>query len=375
MRRAFPLLALLAGSSLLAACGPAADTPTPSASASAAASPADRAAQPGVGHGPGAPVAVFTRNLYLGADLTPVIAATDGAQFLAATTAVWARVQRNDFHVRARAVAEEIARTRPALIGLQEAYTWRIQDPGDALAGGTTPATTVVYDYVPELLAALRRLGLHYRVAASVELFDFEAPIATGQDVRLTDHGVVLARADVETREPEAHVYSTLLPVQVLGQAHPVPRGWVSVVARVRGGAPFRFVSTHLEAFQAQVRTAQAQELAAALAGETRPLVVVGDLNSSPGTEGEAVLAAAGLADTWAALFPSRPGLTCCWLEDLTISSPPAPPLDQRIDYVLVRGAVRPLFADVLGDRVREREGGLWPSDHAGLAAWLRIGG
>lgn len=217
-------------------------------------------------------------------------------------------------------------------------------------------------------------MGLHYRVAASVELFDFEAPIATGQDVRLTDHGVVLARADVETQEPEGHVYATLLPVQVLGQPHPVPRGWASVAARLRNGPWFRFVTTHLEAYQAQVRTAQAQELAAALAGETRPLVVVGDLNSHPGEEGEAVLATAGLGDAWAAIFPSRPGFTCCWLEDLTVSSPPAPPLDERIDYVLFRGPVRPRWADVVGDRPWERERGLWPSDHAGLVAWLSIG-
>jgi endonuclease/exonuclease/phosphatase family metal-dependent hydrolase len=328
---------------------------------------------PGAARGRSAPVGVLTRNLYLGADLTPVIQAADGGQFLAATTAAWAMVQRNDFHVRARAIAEEIAWTRPALVGLQEAYTWRIQDPGDALQGGTNPATAVVYDYVPEILAALDRLGLHYRMAAEVELFDFEAPILTGQDVRMTDHGVVLARADVETRDPVGQVYSTLLPVQVLGRTLLVKRGWAAVEARVHGGPWFRFVTTHLEAYHPLVRTVQAQELAAALSGETGPVVLVGDLNSHPGEEGAAVLASAGFADAWSALFPSRPGLTCCWLEDLTVSSPPAPPLDERIDYVLWRGPVQPWLADVLGDRVWERERGLWPSDHAGVVAWLGI--
>lgn len=322
------------------------------------------------------PVGVLSRNLYLGAELTPVIQSTTPQQFLAATTAVWAMVNRNDFHVRARAIAEEIAWTRPALIGLQEAYTWRIQDPGDALAGGTTPATTVVYDYVPEILAQLQRRGLHYRVAAQVELFDFEAPIATGQDVRMTDHGVVLARADVETRNPAGQVYATLLPVQVLGQVHPVKRGWAAVDARLHGGAWLRFVSTHLESYAAPVRVAQAQELAAALASLTGPVVLVGDLNSHPGEEGEAVLAAAGFTDAWSTLYPARPGLSCCWLEDLTIPSPPAPPFSERIDYVLYRGArIRPLLADVLGDRPWERERGLWPSDHGGVAAWLLLGG
>jgi endonuclease/exonuclease/phosphatase family metal-dependent hydrolase len=364
MRRALSLLVL---STLLLACGSGADP-----SAASAASSADTAAQ-GWWHG-GPPTGVLTRNLYLGADLTPVIQSGSFPEFLAATTAAWTMVERNDFHVRARAIAQEIAWTRPALIGLQEAYTWRIQDPGDALLGGTTPATTVVYDYVPEILAALQRMGLHYRLAAEVELFDFEAPIATGQDVRLTDHGAVLARADVQTQDAVGQVFSTLLPVQVLGQTVPVKRGWASVQARVHGGPWFRFVTVHLEAYHPVVRTVQAQELAAALAGETGPVVLVGDLNSHPGEEGEAVLAAAGFTDTWGTLYPARPGFSCCWLEDLTISSPPAPPLDERIDYVMIRGPVRPFGDVLLGDRPWERERGLWPSDHAGLAAWVNVG-
>src|SRR5512140_1449891 len=103
----------------------------------AAASPSSTAAfqLPG-----GAPMGVLTRNLYLGADLTPVIQAADLPQFLSATTAVWAMVNRNDGRGRARAIAEEIGWTRPARVGLQEADTWRIQDPGDALSGGATPA-------------------------------------------------------------------------------------------------------------------------------------------------------------------------------------------------------------------------------------------
>lgn len=330
---------------------------------------------PKVQHPVSAPVGVLTRNLYLGADLTPVIQAASFPEFIAATTEVWDTVNRNDFHVRVRAIADEIAWTRPALVGLQEAYTWRIQTPGDALQGGTAPATTVVYDYVPELLTELQRRGLQYRVAVELELFDFEAPIATGQDVRLTDHLAVLARADVETRNATTQVYSTLLPVQVLGASVSVLRGWVAVDAQVRNGPWFRFVDTHLEAFHPLVRTAQAQELAAALAGVAGPVVLIGDLNSEPGTEGEAVLAAAGFEDAWAERYRMRPGFTCCWLEDLTVSSPPAPPLSQRIDYVLTRGAVRPLLLDVIGDRPWEREGGLWPSDHAGVVAWLKIGG
>ncbi len=357
MRRPLSSLALIA---MLAA----GITPTPAAATGASALRL-----------PVVPAGVLTRNLYLGADLTPVIQAADFAQFLAATTEVWETVQGNDFHVRVRALADEIAWTRPALVGLQEAYTWRIQVPGDILVGGTTPAETVVYDYVPELLAELARRGIRYREAVSLPLFDFEAPIATGEDVRLTDHLVVLARADVEIRNPIQRPYRTLLPLTVFGQEAPVLvlRGWESVEARVHRGPWFTFVNTHLEAFHPEVRTAQAMELERALAGVAGPVVLVGDLNSLPGTEGEAVLAAAGFEDAWAERFRRRPGNTCCWPEDLSVV--PSPPvLDQRIDYVLSRGPVRPLHLEVVGDRPWEREGGLWPSDHAGVAAWLLIG-
>ncbi|MGC3999316.1 MAG: endonuclease/exonuclease/phosphatase family protein [Anaeromyxobacter sp.] len=281
-------------------------------------------------------------------------------------------VQANDFHARAEAVADEIATTGPALVGLQEAYLWRVQDPGDLLIGGTAPATTVAYDYVADLLAALARRGLTYRVAAQVELMDFEAPVATGQDVRLTDCGVILARADVKTTRAAGQVFQTLLPVPVMGQTLPIKRGWVAVDAKVHGDA-LRFVSTHTEAYHPGVRTAQAVELAGALAGEERPVVLVGDSNSDPGTEAEAVLAAAGFTDVWATVRPAQAGLTCCWAEDLRVDSPPAPPLSQRIDYVLVRGAVRPLWAEVLGNASDDCVGGLWPSDHAGLVGWVGL--
>jgi endonuclease/exonuclease/phosphatase family metal-dependent hydrolase len=141
------------------------------------------------------------------------------------------------------------------------------------------------------------------------------------------------------------------------------------------GGESFTFFDTHLESFYAPVRIAQAAELAAIVNATPGPIVLAGDLNSDPGTEGEAVLAAppaaggAGLEDVFGSLHPNQPGLTCCFLELL---SDPARTLDQRIDYVMVRG-VRPLTARVFGDVPGARTYGLWPSDHAGLTAKLRI--
>jgi hypothetical protein len=93
----------------------------------------------------------------------------------------------------------------------------------------------VAYDYVPELLAALKARGLEYRSVAQVELLDFEAPTLFGNDARLTDHGVILARKDVKTRNPAGVVFANLLPVTVLGQTVLVKRGYVAVDVKHRG--------------------------------------------------------------------------------------------------------------------------------------------
>jgi endonuclease/exonuclease/phosphatase family metal-dependent hydrolase len=64
-------------------------------------------------------------------------------------------------------------------------------------------------------------------------------------------------------------------------------KGWVSAVlpwAAVPGGE-VRLVSLHLDFSRARCRRAQLQELAADLADETRPLVVMGDFNSNPWRE------------------------------------------------------------------------------------------
>ncbi len=232
--------------------------------------------------------------------------------FLAATTAVWETVVANDFHARALEVAKEIATIQPELVGLQEAYLWRVQDPGDF--GGPTSATAVAYDYVADLLAALEALGQHYDAVVTLPLFDFEAPTLLGIDVRTTDRQVILARRGVETSNPRSGVYSVLLPLTVMGQPIHVQRGWTAVDAKVNGKA-FTFFDTHLESFYAPVRMAQAAELATIVNATPGPIVLVGDLNSLPGTEGAAILTAppllggAGLTDACGRrCTPSSPG-------------------------------------------------------------------
>jgi endonuclease/exonuclease/phosphatase family metal-dependent hydrolase len=330
---------------------------------------------------------VMTRNLYLGADLAPVLGATTPEEFLAATAGVFEAVtETNDFRIRAGAIADEIAATRPDLVGLQEVSLWRVQDPGDRATGGTTPATTVVLDFLALLQGELNARGLPYVVAEEIELFDLEAPVPITTtvppatiDVRLTDRQVILAISGLPTSNPRSGVFSTLLPIpDVLDPSGGtttliITRGWTAVDATV-GGQQLAFYNTHLEAFgPGVVRIAQATELATDVLGpdllSTVAQVLVGDLNSTPGTEGHGVVTLAGFDDLWAAAGAGD-GFTCCFDADLTVSTAT---LDQRIDYVLWRGprltptATAPptIVGDELGDRTGTPP--RWPSDHAGV--------
>src|SRR5213592_3601412 len=103
---------------------------------------------------------VMTQNLYLGADISDGLAATDFSQLVAAATRQFAMVQATNFPERATAIADEVAATTPDLIGLQEAVLWRSQTPADF--SPTPDATHVEFDYVQLLLDALAAKGLHY---------------------------------------------------------------------------------------------------------------------------------------------------------------------------------------------------------------------
>jgi hypothetical protein len=86
---------------------------------------------------PGKPVTVMSRNIYLGADINrPVVAATTAeAEGKSAQEIVFALarathvtreiVDDTNFPVRAELLADEIARTKPDLVGLQEVALWR----------------------------------------------------------------------------------------------------------------------------------------------------------------------------------------------------------------------------------------------------------
>jgi Endonuclease/Exonuclease/phosphatase family len=369
--------------------------------------PASAVAKTGKQQGKAKEVNVMTRNLYLGADLTPAITAPNREAFIDANGKILRDVTANDFPVRAKGLAREILKKKPDLVGLQEVALWRTGPPSlePLLNTGASPtATTVRYDYLTELLAQLNKgkgkggKGKpQYRVAVTEDEFDFEAPAnengAPGDgpngaipnaeiNGRLTMRDVILARngAGVTFKHPQAGHFASLLVVSVSGVSVTVTRGWTAVDAKVRGSHSFRFVNTHLEAFDdsnqvPSIRALQAGELVApgGPATSNLPVVLLGDLNSDDDTvepgdqQAYRTLLGAGMRER----STSKP-LSCCIKSSLLAvgAGGAVTDFDHQVDHVMTRNPkeVKLRTSSVTG---RAAVNGFWDSDHAGIFSKL----
>jgi hypothetical protein len=334
---------------------------------------------------------VMTRNLYLGADLGPVLAALgtgNNAAIVGAATQTWAAVRATRPAERMAAMADEIVAADPAVVGLQEVTTWTTfaYDPSTGVASDPS----VAYDFLDLLLDALADRGADYREVAGATAHNFASPpipVLAGptatfptRAVRLADRDVIIARADVRTTNARTGTFRTIVGFPLGAAVLPVARGWGSADVHA-DRASFRFVNSHLEAFgipgvdAEQVRVAQSGELLAAqadLAGRVGelPMVYVGDYNSrAPDAPAYSLLVSGVGADAWPRTHPGDPGPTCCF--DATLTDPDDP-LTSRIDLVLHGTDVEAARARVVGSDPGDRTGtGLWPSDHAGVVASL----
>ena len=354
------------------------------------------------GRGGGKELNVMTRNLYLGADLAPAISASGLTAFTEATGQILREVTANDFPVRSQGLAEEILKKKPDLVGLQEAALWRTGPPSLEVflnTGAKPAAQTVRYDYLAELLAQLNKgKGKpQYRVAVSQDEFDFEAP-ANENGVagdgpngaipnaeingRLTMRDVILVRngAGVTFKHPQAGHFANLLQVTVSGVNLTVTRGWVAIDAKVRGSKLFRFVNTHLEAFDPatqvpSIRALQAGELVAAGGPATTslPVILLGDLNSDDDTvepgdqQAYRTLLGAGMRER-----STNSPLGCCLKSSLLAVGAGGSVADfnHQVDHVMTRDPkeVKLKASYVTG---RQPVRGFWDSDHAGLYSAL----
>jgi endonuclease/exonuclease/phosphatase family metal-dependent hydrolase len=356
---------------------------------------------------PGKPITVMTRNLYLGADINRPIQAALAAAGQGGSTAqivgalangsavTRAIVDETDFTVRARLLADEIRRTSPDIVGLQEVAQWR-SGPLELGEVGVPNAQTVDYDFLQLLLDELNADGPLYRAEVIGLRADVESPsfIASpaepgARDVRLTMRDVILVRDTPSLRVTDEHdeVYDANLSLGVLGATFDFDRGfqWVDVRA---GGRDFRVVNTHLEAFSSDLALAQAVQMVGEATAPDRTTVILCDCNSDPLDErvktqiGDTVphkaaydLITQTYTDQWLQWAPAEEG----WTSGLNETVDEVPPSwTHRIDMVFGRTADGgPLGVDrgqVTGTELDDRDPatGLWPSDHAGVVLRLR---
>ncbi len=374
-----------------------------------------------------ADVTVMTQNQYLGADLTPLLAAPDAAALNETVVVALRQIAETDFSRRADRLARLIAQRRPHLVGLQEVWSVRCIDviaPTPGIGCDDPSIAGAFTDHLGETLSALAALNAMYVPVATVENLDLRDIQATGLPPGLPfeingvrallvarDRDVILVRSDVVAAGAAMPVgfpcvrpsgdgcnFETVLEAGTATGTIALERGYVAVDVTVNR-RDYRFVTTHLavrtpdpdDPSSTYVQAAQAAELIAALADtpRDRTLIMAGDINSSPdglGVPGPLPLPppfdtgietpytqflAAGFVDIWSQRAVPADGATCCQMPDLANV---ASLLDRRIDLIFTRempAEVRRV--DVVGDRRRDRTPlpgpALWPSDHGSVVA------
>lgn len=303
-------------------------------------------------------IRVATYNLYLGADVTVIFGVSSQEDLANRARAVRDQVLATDFVGRAAAIARVLVRERVDLVGLQEVSRWSrtVEDSGEG-------RVEVWLDFLEALLEALATEGAGYDVHACTANFRGGAAIPGEGETSVLGHNVILVRRGSGVRVTDERVgdfsrtldIRTGMPELVLN----VARSWGLVDVDVHGRS-LRFVNTHLEAWDEEVRAAQREELLDAVGDIAGPVVVVGDFNAEPETVGMPP----EYADAWAVAGDGT-GSTCGQAADLL--GPSA--LASRIDYVWVRDA-QVAGCRVVGERPEDRTAsGLWPSDHACVVA------
>ena len=335
-----------------------------------------------VGQKAGGDLTVMTYNVNEGTDFLQVVSATNATQFLLGVGDIVTQVQGTNPPERMQDVAAQILAAHPTLASLQEVDQWYLGtfDPLTQTCG----TLSLEYDMLAELTAALAARGGHYQVVLSVP--EITLPATPGLILPSTflcasvvDNNVILARTDLNPRtfrlsNAQSGQFVAAVPFTTPFGTVPITRSWASVDVKFHA-SKFRFIGTHLESFVPPIREAQGAELRAGPANTSLPVIVAMDANAQafplPQDPTYVDFMASGYNDVWSEIFPSAPGLTCCQNES---DNNPVSELYQRIDLILTHGNVEGENIALFGANPSTRTpDGLWPSDHAGVAAHVTV--
>jgi hypothetical protein len=336
-------------------------------------------------------IVVMTRNMYFGTDVDYVMDAQGELDLLERIAQAVQWFYSTNISERVEAFVDEIARGKPHLVGLQEVAIITLIYPNPE-----PPYDLIVeeFDFLALLEEALADRNLNYDVVGSIEDVNITMPMPVSFEplilgsVQLIDYDVVLARNDVKILDVVEQSYTQF--IDFLG--NPILRGYVAVKAKV-GRKMYWVASTHLEPDDPNVKQDQAMELITFLQTKNLPVIVLGDLNTpAPLDLTYQTFLANGYVDAWTRnrVRPKTTGNTNCSDPDPDLGPilrDPARILDQRIDLILVKSQlgicgyhyIGPVWAYVVGDEVDDMienpDDGtmMWPSDHAGVIALLRI--
>lgn len=239
-----------------------------------------------------------TRNIYLGSDVG--IAMKKLPNFSAAAQFMWDQMKANDFAQRAPLLAQELIGSGAQVIGIQEATTWRCRT-------GFFGDEVVVYDFLDELLDALKAQGANFSIAQAgvngkralnpgfeispiphLTMVEDKALFSSifGKEraaCGFTISDALLVRDDVEVIGSGTSEFSTTY--SIIPTLMTIYRGYAWADLRI-GASTFRTITTHLESlWDADVipnAAKQADQLIADLKDAKMPVVVLGDFNSDP---------------------------------------------------------------------------------------------
>jgi hypothetical protein len=364
----------------------------------------------------GGKIDVMTQNQYLGADLTPIIAAPGPVEFNEALIAALQEIASNDYPARAEKLADLIANRLPDIAGLQEMFQFRCFETGFLPGACDDPSIANAFnDHLQLTLDALAELEEPYVDVATVNNLDLTSPVMPGlppglpvdlnfdtlPDITVTvlDRDVVLVQADHALNaapvdftpfqpfgictKPSVDGCNYTVVASAESPIGPIAieRGFVGVDVAI-DGTTYRFVDTHLEVQRPDptdplspvFQSAQSVELLQTLGATTPPnvsLIVVGDINSSPEDpiipgplplpppfdEGivppYTQLVAAGYTDAWDLRPGAVPGYSCCQQGDLSNHQSQ---LRERIDVLFSKEApTKVKKARVLGAKVSDK--------------------
>ena len=347
---------------------------------------------------------VMTQNQYIGADITPLIAAVasgDPAVFNAALVNALHIVAENQTADRVQKLATQISTRRPHLVGLQE--VWNLEcTPKIVVTDNPCSNPYIAAAFGDHITLTEAALGTSYVREAVVQNFAakvmFTLDGTNYAEVTVIDRDAIFARSDVA--EATTHYPLCTVPSPsgqgcnyadflYLGQYFPpVTRGFVAVESTLNG-KHYLFVNTHLEVEgifnygdPVPIQSSQADELIEVLEDQESfdELILVGDMNSDPNDPAlgystpYTLFTAAGHNDVWLARPGRVAGLSCC--QDETLSNRVSV-LGRRIDLIFTRELPRKVkdarvIGEVAADRLAPPGRGLWPSDHASVAARIQ---